>query len=513
MLDNPAASLRQPVDGDDYAPANQNAQRAPDARSNRVVVLPGDGIGPEVMAAACGILKAAAPELDWLPGEAGRAVFDKGVRNGVTRDTLDAIAETGVALKGPLETPVGHGGKSVNVTLRKLFELYGNVRPIRSLPGIDGPYKDRAIDLVIVRENVEDLYAGIEHMQTPDVAQCLKLITRPGCEKIARLAFALARAEGRGTVHCATKANIMKLTEGLMKQTFEQVATDYPRIAANHIIIDNCAHRLVTDPEMFDVIVTTNLNGDILSDLAAGLVGGLGLAPSANYGADMAVFEAVHGSAPDIAGRGIANPTAVLQSGIMMLRYLGRPVEAALVEEALKLTLVEGRNLTADLARGRPAASTDAFAGTIIDNMGRVDRTRMADAGMAGAFHVPSGTVQALRRQPGVRATSGVDVFVEYDGSSDVLARKLDALSDGTGFRLHLISNRGTVVHPVNGGRTDCVNHWRCRFTAVADGPSADQAAVLALLQRIGTHLRWMHVEVLERYDGKPAYSLAQGES
>jgi hypothetical protein len=213
-----------------------------------------------------------------------------------------------VVLKGPLATPLGGGGKSANVTLRKLFETYGNVRPVRELPGVATPFSGRGVDLVIVRENVEDLYAGIEHMQTPGVAQSLKLITRKGCEKIVRLAFELARAEGRPSVHCVTKSNILKLTEGMLQRTFEDVAREYPEIAAHHMLVDNCAMQLVMRPEQFSVLVTTNMNGDILSDLASGLVGGLGFAPSANLGADVAMFEAVHGTAPDIAGQDKANP-------------------------------------------------------------------------------------------------------------------------------------------------------------------------------------------------------------
>ena len=262
--------------------------------------------------------------------------------------------------------PVGHGGKSANVTLRKLFETYGNLRPVRELPGIATPYCGRGIDMIVVRENVEDLYAGIEHMQTPTVAQCLKLISRKGCEKIARLAFETARAEARHTVHCATKANIMKLTEGMMKRVFEQVSADYPEVRAEHIIVDNCAHRMVTSPEMFDVVVTTNMNGDILSDLAAGLVGGLGLAPSANIGDGVAIFEAVHGSAPDIAGKGLANPTAMLLAAAMMLRSAGLGAAAWRLESALAETLRGGCVRTGDVAaKGQSAASTEAFADAV----------------------------------------------------------------------------------------------------------------------------------------------------
>src|SRR5437667_7586602 len=249
-----------------------------------VTLIHGDGIGREVVSAAQAIVDASGAPIRWDEHQAGAEVFKQGLPSGVPQDTIDSISSTRVVLKGPLETPIGFGEKSANVTLRKLFETYANIRPAREFPGVPTPYSGRGIDLVVVRENVEDLYAGIEHMQTPGVAQCLKLISRKGCEKIVRLAFEFARAEGRSSVACATKSNIMKLTEGLLKRTFEEIAKDYPDIESSHIIIDNCAHQLVKRPEQFDVIVTTNMNGDIISDLSSALIGGLGFAASANIG-------------------------------------------------------------------------------------------------------------------------------------------------------------------------------------------------------------------------------------
>src|SRR5918912_1607369 len=288
-----------------------------------VTVIPGDGIGPECVRSAQRIVEASGADLEWEERLAGAEVFRQGLPSGVPPETIESIARTRVVLKGPLETPVGYGEKSANVTLRKLFETYANVRPVRELPGVRTPHSGRGIDLVVVRENVEDLYAGIEHMQTPGVAEALKLISRKGCEKIVRFAFELARAEGRDTVHCATKANIMKLSEGLLKRTFEEIAPEYPDIQANHIIVDNCAHQLVKRPEQFDVIVTTNMNGDILSDESSALIGGLGFAPSANIGTDVAIFEAVHGSAPKYAGKDVINPTAVIGAAGLVLPLPG----------------------------------------------------------------------------------------------------------------------------------------------------------------------------------------------
>ena len=324
-----------------------------------VTLVPGDGIGPEVTEAARRIVEASGAPIEWEETEAGAEVFKKGLPSGVPEETIASLSRTRVMLKGPLETPVGFGEKSANVTLRKLFETYANVRPVRELPGVKTPYSGRGIDLVMVRENVEDLYAGIEYMQTPGVAEALKLISVKGCEKIARFAFEYARSEHRTQVTCATKANIMKLSEGTLKRVFEQVAPDYPDIEAWHLIVDNCAHQLVKRPEQFDVLVMTNMNGDILSDLSSALVGGLGFAPSANIGSEVAIFEAVHGSAPKYAGKDVINPTALILSAVLMLRYLQLFEQADAIENAVLVTLEDGV-LTGDVVGyGNGASTTD----------------------------------------------------------------------------------------------------------------------------------------------------------
>ena len=291
--------------------------------SHRVTLIPGDGVGPEITVAARRIIDAAGVAITWEEAEAGAEVFRRGDTTGVPRETADSIARTRVALKGPLETPVGFGEKSANVTLRKLFETYANIRPARQLPGVPTRYAGEGVDFIVVRENIEDLYAGVEYLETRDVAVALKIISRKGSEKIIRYAFELARREGRSTVTVATKANILKLTEGMFKRIGEELAAEYPDITHQHLIIDNVAHQMVKDPAQFDVIVTTNLAGDIISDLASGLVGGLGFAASGNYGDDVAIFEAVHGSAPKYAGKNVINPTALILSSVMMLRHLG----------------------------------------------------------------------------------------------------------------------------------------------------------------------------------------------
>jgi isocitrate dehydrogenase len=349
-----------------------------------VTVIPGDGIGPECVHAAVDVINATGVQIDWIERHAGERVFKQGIASGVPQETIDSISQTRVVLKGPLGTPVGFGEKSANVTLRKLFETFANIRPVRELPGVVTPYTGQGIDLVVVRENVEDLYAGIEHMQTPDVAQCLKLISAKGSEKIIRLAFEFARSEGRKAVACATKSNIMKLTEGELKRTFERIAPEYPEIRASHVIIDNCAHQLVKKPAQFDVIVTTNMNGDIISDLTSALVGGLGFAPSANLGNGIAIFEAVHGSAPKYAGKDVINPTAVLLSGAMMLKYLGEFAAAADIEHAVLVTLMDGR-LTGDVVGYDKGVRTSEYAKYVIGNLGR-----RAEAGVS-ASHSRSG--------------------------------------------------------------------------------------------------------------------------
>jgi isocitrate dehydrogenase len=472
-----------------------------------VTLIPGDGVGPEVVASARRILEAVGAPLDFEERAAGASVFLAGVPSGVPQETIDSIRRTRLVLKGPLETPVGFGEKSANVTLRKLFETYANVRPVRELPNVPTPYTGRNIDLVVVRENVEDLYAGIEHMQTPDVAQCLKLITRPGCERIVRFAFEFARAEGRTKVACATKANIMKLTEGLLKRVFEEIAPEYPEIEASHVIVDNCAHQLVKRPEQFDVIVTTNLNGDILSDLASGLVGGLGFAPSANIGDGVAIFEAVHGSAPKYAGKDVINPTAMILSAVMLLRHVGAFDQAARVEGAILRTLADGVT-TRDVAGDDGGVATTAFTDAVIANLDRVDP---AGERTYAPVKVPASPLLPEPTVPASRADIGADVFVEWAGDAETLGRAMEAAAEGTPFRLKMISNRGTKVYPPTGALTACVDQWRCRFVG-RDGGEAAAADVLALLARVGATHRWMHVERLMTIDGEPGYTRAQGE-
>lgn len=480
------------------------------ATAHKVTMIAGDGVGPEVASATKAILAAAGANIHWDDAVAGKEAFEGGIPSGVPQDTIDSIDANRVALKGPLETPVGFGGKSANVTLRKLFEMYGNIRPCKELPNIGGPFAGRGIDLIVVRENVEDVYAGIEHMQSPGVAQCLKLISRKGCEKISRLTFELARSLGRKRVTCATKANIMKKTEGLFKSTFEDVAKEFPEFTSDHIIIDNACHQLVIRPETFDIIVSTNMNGDIVSDLTSGLVGGLGLAPSMNLGDQAVMFEAVHGSAPDIAGQDKVNPTALLLSAVMMLRHFGEFETADKIEHALYVTLEEGKALTGDIAQGRPSVGTRRFTEEVIANLGKRS-DKLVDRDYT-PINMPKVSSDLDFVKVNSRRDVGADIFIESGKMPDVIGESLHKIAEGSNLTLKMISNRGTQVYPVAAAAFDGVDHHRCRFVMRDKSKAMTEADLIDMLQRIGQSWRWIHVERLPEYNGEPAYTKAQGE-
>jgi isocitrate dehydrogenase len=480
--------------------------------SRTVVLIPGDGIGPEVIGAARRVLEAAGTGLTFETAEAGGAVFAKGIKSGVTPETVDLIAKHRVVLKGPLATPIGKGEKSANVTLRKLFETYGNVRPVRELPGVPTLYSGRGVDLVIVRENVEDLYGGIEHMQTPGVAQCLKLISRKGCEKIVRMAFEFARSEGRKSVACATKSNIMKMTEGLLKRTFEEIAKEYKDIESWHVIIDNACHQLVKKPEQFDVIVTTNMNGDIMSDLTSALIGGLGFAPSANLGSEVAIFEAVHGSAPKYAGKNVINPTAVISSSILMLRYLGEFEKAKMIENALIYTMEEGKARTGDVVGydSGKACKTSEYTAAIIGNFGKASAKFKARD--VKPIQMPEVTKDLVLVKPGKRRVVGMDFFIESGEHPIKLGPDIEKLLEGTPVKLKMMSNRGTQVYPDKGTIIDCTDQHRCRVLARDANADLGDTELLAIATKLAGRVRWGHIEKLQEFDGQPSFTKAQGE-
>jgi isocitrate dehydrogenase (NAD+) len=334
------------------------------SRTHQITLIPGDGIGPEVAAAMVTIVEAAGKltgaAFDWHTFECGAEAYEK---NGeiLPQAALDSIAADKVAIKGPTATPIGTGFSSINVAMRKKFDLYSNFRPVKSLPGIKTNYP--GIDLIIFRENTEDLYAGLEVMINPDIAQSLKIITRKGSTRIARSAFEYARKHGRKKVHAIHKANIMKKSDGLFLECCKAVASEYPEITYAEHIVDNTCMQLVMNPYQYDVILTENLYGDILSDLCSGLIGGLGLVPGANLGVDAAIFEAVHGSAPDIAGQDKANPTALIQSAILMLNHIDEPAAAEKIQAALEKVYAEGKTLTRDVGG---TSGTRAFTEAIL---------------------------------------------------------------------------------------------------------------------------------------------------
>jgi isocitrate dehydrogenase (NAD+) len=328
--------------------------------AHKITLIPGDGIGPEVTGAAVRILEATGLKFEWESVQAGAEAFEK-YKEYIPKQLTESIERTRIGLKGPVTTPIGGGFASINVTLRKKFELYANFRPIRNLPGI--PTRYPGVDLVIVRENTESLYAGLEHEVVPGVVESLKIITEKASTRIARFAFEYARKEKRKKVHAIHKANIMKLSDGLFLKCSRAVSKEYPEITYGEHIVDNTCMQLVMNPYQYDVLVMENLYGDIISDLCAAFVGGLGLVPGANLGAECAIFEAVHGSAPDIAGKNIANPTAVLQSAILMLRHIKQPEAADMVQGALNRVYRRKEKLTRDVGG---TTGTREFANAVV---------------------------------------------------------------------------------------------------------------------------------------------------
>jgi isocitrate dehydrogenase len=480
------------------------------ASRTTVVVAEGDGIGPEISQATRRILDAAGARIDWYPVTLGYQAYLEGVQSGVPAEAWEAIRRHKVLLKGPILTPQGGGYKSVNVTLRKSLGLFANVRETKAYaPYV--PTQHPAMDVVVVRENEEDLYAGIEHRQTREVSQSLKLVSRPGTERVVRYAFAYARAYGRKRITCLTKDNIMKLTDGLFHRVFDEVAAEYPDIEADHMILDIGAARLADRPEDFDVVVTLNLYGDVLSDVTAQLAGSVGLAGSANIGYDVAMFEAVHGTAPDIAGKGIANPSGLLMAAVQMLVHVGQADVAERVENAWLRTLEDGVH-TGDVYRAgtsRERVGTESFADAVIDHLGRLPRH------LAPVKYAKTDVRIALSPVPDVEKTlRGVDVFLDWSDAErdpNQLGAALETAAAPSGWRLDVITNRGVRVYPGGFTETARTDHWRCRFFPTDDSvPEFRQVlALLAEVDRAG--LEVIKTEGLYDFDGEPGYSAVQG--
>lgn len=456
----------------------------------KLVYIPGDGIGPEIVSAVKFIFDKANLPLEWIEAQAGLSSLEQG-GDVLPQRTLDLIKEHHLALKGPTSTPSGTGHQSINVLLRKHLGLYANVRPCASISSHQTRYA--GIDLVIVRENLEDTYSGIEYMQSADLAQGLKIISRSESERVIRFAFEYALKNGRKEVCCIHKANIHKFTDGLFLKTFEQVQRDYPEIKARDLIVDNACMQLVTRPETFDVLVAPNLYGDIISDLCAGLVGGLGVAPSANIGSNACVFEAVHGSAPDIAGKNIANPSALLLSALMLLRYVGLNKAAESIHQAFLKTLSLGSK-TKDLGG---QLSTQEFADTIVGNFEAIDLS----------FSQPIEDLYkkfSLQQQkmPNVKAkVFGIDLYVTT-GEYPNIPSEIGA------FKLEGISNRGVKLADKNDG--DFLTDTFClRFLLtnklVEDIKNEEFSVLIEKIASLG--LNWVHIEKLQQFDENKGFS------
>jgi len=479
-----------------------------------ITVAHGDGIGPEIMGAALKIILAAGAQLDIETIDIGEKVYLAGNTAGMAPEAWDSLRRTKVFLKAPITTPQGGGYKSLNVTTRKTLGLYANVRPCISY----SPYvatKHPIMDLVIVRENEEDLYAGIEHQQTDEVTQCLKLISSPGTEKIIRFAFEYAKAYGRKRVTCFTKDNIMKLTDGLFHKLFDEISAEYPELESEHWIVDIGAAKLADTPENFDVIVMPNLYGDILSDVAAQITGSVGLGGSANIGQDYAMFEAIHGSAPRRAGQDVANPSGLLLGAIQMLVYIGQSEVAEKVHNAWLRTMEDGVH-TYDLYKegtSTEKVGTSSFADAVIARLGQSPVKLKPIVYKKG----DNARIQGLASPtiPAKKETVGVDIFLHWTGDKrdpNALGKQLEAFTSGA-FKLQMITNRGLKVYPNGHPETFCTDHWRCRFTSESMSEAGSYADVLSLSNQISkAGLDIIKTENLCTFNGEKKFSMGQGQ-
>jgi isocitrate dehydrogenase len=481
------------------------------SQNTPITVAHGDGIGPEIMAATLHILTEAGARIDIETIDVGEKVYLAGNSAGIDQSAWDSLRRTKVFLKAPITTPQGGGYKSLNVTTRKTLGLYANVRPCVSYHPFVGT-KHPTMDVVIVRENEEDLYAGIEYRQTTDVTMALKIITRPGTEKIVRYAFEYAVRNKRNKVTCFTKDNIMKMTDGLFHKVFEEIGADYPAIEKEHWIVDIGAAKLADTPEAFDVIVMPNLYGDILSDVAAQIAGSVGLAGSANIGDHAAMFEAIHGSAPRRAGQNLANPSGLLLGAVMMLVHIGQPDVAERVHNAWLRTIEDGVHTYDIYEEGisKQKVGTKEFAQAVVARLGqRPDRLKAVS--YAAAPTQPAAAAPLVRAQV-QKALVGVDVFLNWTGGSpDELGGRLEAVAGD--LRLTMISNRGVKVYPGGFPETFTVDHWRCRFMSRDGRGPVTHQQIIHLLQRVAdARLDFIKTEHLYTFDGERGYSLGQGE-
>jgi len=471
-----------------------------------ITIAHGDGIGPEIMSVAIRLLNEAGARLAIEEIQVGESLYKQGFSSGIKPEAWESLRRTKVFLKSPITTPQGGGVKSLNVTIRKTLGLYANIRPCISYHPFIAT-KHPKMDVVIIRENEEDLYAGIEHRQTDEVYQCLKLITRPGCEKIIRYAFEYVMHRGRKKLTCFTKDNIMKLTDGLFHQVFDEIAKEYPKVQTEHLIIDIGMARIADSPERFDVIVLPNLYGDIMSDVAAEISGSVGIAPSANIGDHIAMFEAIHGSAPDIAGKNVANPSGLILSAVKMLAHIGQGDVAARVHNAWLKTIEEGVH-TADMFsdKSRKKVGTTEFGDAVAKNLGKSPDT------LKPAIYAsdPTPTIHYTPRPPEKKELVGIDVFLHWRGDPDALGAAMEKFNSEQ-LSLKMITNRGVKVYPDGFPETFCTDHWRCRF--MTDGDTISHNDALRLLGNLAlAQFDFIKTEHLYNFNGKAGFSLGQGQ-
>lgn len=475
-----------------------------------ITVAYGDGIGPEIMEATLRIIKAGGAMLNLETISIGEPVYRRGITAGIEPSAWESLRRTKVFLKAPITTPEGGGFKSLNVTVRKTLGLYANVRPCLSYyPYVATKHPD--MDVVIIRENEEDLYGGIEHRQTADVFQCLKLISIPGTERVIRYAFEYARIYNRHKVTCFTKDNIMKLTDGTFHRIFDEVAEEYPDIEHEHWIVDIGAAKLADSPEQFDVIVMPNLYGDILSDVAAQIAGSVGLAGSSNIGDGVAMFEAIHGSAPRRAGQNVANPSGLLLAAVQMLVHIGQGDVATRIHNAWLKTIEEGIHTydIYDPSVSREKVGTKEFADAVIQRLGQFPQKLKLVSYPANATPMK---IKLKERPAPSKILVGVDVFIDWRGPVEELGKRLEDIAKPQ-FQLVMITNRGTKVYPGGITETFCVDHWRCRFQSPSSGTAVTNQNIVDLLGRlVSADLPAIKTEGLFTFDGKPGFSLGQGQ-
>lgn len=489
----------------------------------QIALTPGDGIGPEIMEAVLHIFDAASVmnHISFINAEMGEKEFARGNSSGISDQAVEIVEQTGLLFKGPMGTPIGGGGKSINVTLRKKFSAFANLRHFQSLPGVETVFSKAGVpvDFYVVRENIEDTYGGVEKRLTNDVVECKRLISAPGCDQVHRFAFETAKRLSISTVTCSHKANIMKMTDGLFLERFRHIAKDYEGIETNDVIIDALCMNLVLRPDKYQMIVLPNLQGDIVSDLAAGLVGGLGFAPSANIGENVAIFEAVHGTAPDIAGKGVANPTSLLLSGLIMLRHIGLAKQAAIINNALLATLEDGIH-TGDVKGDKPPVKTMEFARAVAEHLGRMPTKctpRVVGTQDTVCHKVPPRPTNytALRTFNNVPShVCGADVYISTSLPPYELAQKLQQLTESGPFKLTLLSNRGTQVWPSGSVYTEIVDYFRARFELKDQATlgKIGQMPTIHLLTKIAEKFEVAEFAPLKIFDGQRGYSLAQGQ-